>query len=276
MFMQRALVAAILVGSLCSSLSFFVVLKRLSFLGVGISHAALGGIALGVVTGLNPLLAGGAFAVATAIATGVISRGGKLSEDTVIGILYAAGMALGIALISTARGYYPELFSLLFGNILAVTSRELWMLGAVTAAVLLYICLFFKELLALCFDEEMALASGIPVTILYLGLLVAIALTVICSAQLVGTVLVSALLVIPAATGYRLSQNFRAMLAISVLVGISGSLGGLMLSYYYRIPPGASIVLAMTTMFTCSLIAGLTSCKWIQYAKIIKEGFFKP
>lgn len=273
LFMQRALVACILVGTLCSTVSFFVVLKRLSFLGVGISHAALGGIALGVVTGFNPVLTGSAFAVAAAITTGIISREGRLSEDTVIGILYAAGMALGIALISAARGYYPELFSLLFGNILAITSRELWLLLAVSVSVLLYICLFFKELLALCFDEEMTRASGVPATALYLGLLVAMALTVICSAQLVGTVLVSALLVIPAATGYRLSRHFRTMLVIAVLVGNLGSLGGLILSYYYRIPPGASIVLVMTVMFTCSLATDFTSsCKQLRYAKIIKKG----
>ena len=193
LFMQRALVACVLVGTLCSTVSFFVVLKRLSFLGVGISHAALGGIALGVVTGINPVLTGGAFAVTTAVTTGIISKRGRFSEDTVIGILYTAGMALGIALISAARGYYPELFSLLFGNILAVTPRELWLLSAVSAIVLIYVLLFFKELLALCFDEEVA-GSGLPVTALYLGLLVAIALTVICC-QLVGTITISRLII---------------------------------------------------------------------------------
>lgn len=275
LFMQRALVACVLVGTLCSTVSFFVVLKRLSFLGVGISHAALGGIALGVVTGINPVLTGGAFAVTTAVTTGIISKRGRFSEDTVIGILYTAGMALGIALISAARGYYPELFSLLFGNILAVTPRELWLLSAVSAIVLIYVLLFFKELLALCFDEEVARASGLPVTALYLGLLVAIALTVICSAQLVGTVLVSALLVIPAATGYRLSRHFRAMLVIAILVGDLGSIGGLILSFYYNIPSGASIVLVMTTLFALSLALG-PSNKRSGYAKITENSRCKP
>lgn len=275
LFMQRALVACVLVGTLCSTLSFFVVLKRLSFLGVGISHAALGGIALGVVTGVDPVLTGSAFAVTTAVTTGLISKRGRFSEDTVIGILYTAGMALGIALISAARGYYPELFSLLFGNILAVTARELRLLAAVSAVILIYVFLFFKELLALCFDEEMARASGLPVTSLYLGLLVAIALAVICSAQLVGTVLVSALLVIPAATGYRLSRHFRAMLAIAILVGNLGSIGGLILSFYYNIPSGASIVLVMTALFALSLVLS-PSYKRFRYAKIIRSDRCKP
>lgn len=253
-FMQRALLAAFLVGALCSTVSFFVVLKRLSFLGAGISHAALGGIALGLVTGVNPALTGSAFAVATALSTGYISRAGKLHEDTVIGILYAAGMAFGIALISSARGYYPELFSLLFGNILAVTTGHLWLLAGVLLAVILFLLMFFKELLAICFDEEMALASGLPVTALYLGLLTAMALTVIVAVQLVGVVLVSALLVIPAATGYRLSSNFRIMLAISLAIGILSSLGGLVFSYFFRVPPGATIVLIMSAIFSCSML----------------------
>ncbi len=211
----------------------------------------------------------------TAVTTGLISKRGRFSEDTVIGILYTAGMALGIALISAARGYYPELFSLLFGNILAVTARELRLLAAVSAVVLIYVFLFFKELLALCFDEEMARASGLPVTSLYLGLLVAIALAVICSAQLVGTVLVSALLVIPAATGYRLSRHFRAMLIIAILVGNLGSIGGLILSFYYNIPSGASIVLVMTALFALALVLS-PSYKRFRYAKIIRSDRCKP
>ncbi|NMA92603.1 MAG: metal ABC transporter permease [Firmicutes bacterium] len=251
--MQRALLACLLVGTLCSTVSFFVVLRRLSFLGIGISHAALGGIALGVVTGIDPIITGGTFAVATAMGTGIISRGGRLPEDTVTGILYATGMAFGIALISSFHGYYPELFSILFGNILAIDSRELWQLLAVSAAVLLYIYLFFKELLALSFDEEMARALGLPVDALSLGLLIAIGLTVICSARLVGTLLVSALLVIPAATGHRLSRHFRSMLAIALLVGNLGGIGGVILSYYYPVPSGAAIVLIMAAIFAGSL-----------------------
>ena len=142
-FMRQALAAAILVGLLCSAVSFFVVLKRLSFLGAGISHTALGGIAIGLVCGINPILTGSLFAVGAAMAAGSISRIGKLSEDTVIGIFYASGMALGIALISTFKGYYPELFSLLFGNILAVSMRELPLMAGGLLLVLPFFFPFF-------------------------------------------------------------------------------------------------------------------------------------
>jgi zinc transport system permease protein len=253
-FMQKALLAALLVGTLCSIVSFFVVLKRLSFLGAGISHTALGGIALGLVTGIDPVLTGSVFAVGTAMSTGYISRIGKISEDTVIGIFYAAGMALGIALISGFKGYYPELFALLFGNMLAVSSRDLWLMGLVLALVLLFVGLFFKELLAICFDEEMAEAAGLPVVPLYMGLLAAIGLTVMVSIQLVGVVLVAALIVIPGATAYRLSSNYRIMLGLALLTGLTGCFGGLIVSYYYPVPPGAAIVLILALFFALALI----------------------
>lgn len=248
-FMQRALLAALLVGTLCSVISFFVILKRLSFLGAGISHTALGGIAIGLVTGLDPVLTGSIFALGTAMSTGHISRLGKISEDTVIGIFYASGMALGIALISSFKGYYPELFSLLFGNILAVSARDLQVLALVLVVVMVFVIVFFKELLAICFDEEMAIAGGLPVGPLYMGLLATIGLTIMVSIQLVGVVLVAALLVIPGAAAYRLSNNYRSMLLYALIIGLSGSFGGLFVSYYYPVPPGAAIVLIMAAIF---------------------------
>lgn len=254
-FMQRALLAAIMVGILCSTMSFFVVLKKLSFLGAGISHTALGGIALGLVTGLDPVFTGSVFAVGTAMSTGHISRFGKISEDAVIGIFYASGMALGIALISGFKGYYPELFSLLFGNILAVSVQDLVLMGSSLAVILLFVFLFLKELLMICFDEEMAVARGLPVGPLYLALLAAMGLTVMVSIQLAGVVLVSALIVIPGAVAYRLSGNYRGMLVISLVVGLSASLGGLFVSYFYPLPPGAAIVLILSVIFALAMAA---------------------
>jgi len=253
-FMQRALIAALLVGTLCSVLSFFVVLKRLSFLGAGISHTALGGIAIGLVAKLDPVLTGSIFSVLTAMGVGYVSRAGKISADTVIGIFYAAGMALGIALISAFEGYYPELFSLLFGNILSVSLRDLLLMALVLTIALVFIVLFFKELLAICFDEEMAEAGGLPVGPLYLALLAVMGLTVIVSIQLVGIVLVAALIVIPGAAALRISRNYRGMLILSLVFGLAGSTGGLVLSYFYPVPPGAAIVLILTILFVLALV----------------------
>ncbi|MGI5882608.1 MAG: metal ABC transporter permease [Dethiobacteria bacterium] len=248
-FMQRAFLAVIMVGLLCSTLSFFVVLNRLSFMGAGIAHAILGGMAIGVLTGINPLYTGSIFAILLALLIGYMSRYGGMQEDTLIGVFFAAGMALGIMLISLKEGYFPELFSLLFGNVLAVSPQDLQFLAGIMFLVLLFILVFFKELLTISFDEELARANGLPSTSLYLGLLISLALTIVVSVLVVGVVLSSALLVIPAATGYRFSKNYRPMFLFSVIVGISSSLAGLTLSYYFDIPSGASIVICATAIF---------------------------
>ncbi len=256
--MQRAFLAVIMVGLLCSTLSFFVVLNKLSFMGAGISHAMLGGIAAGVLLGVNPLYTGAVSAVFIALLIGYISKQGKMQEDTAIGILFATGMALGITLISFKEGYYPELFSLLFGNVLAVSAADLWFLVTVLIIVLLFVSIFFKELLAISFDEELARANGLPVAFLYMGLLVSLSLTVVASVMVVGVVLASALLVIPAAAGYRLSKNYRFMLFFSIIIGVTSGIAGLVFSFNYDVPSGASIVLCSATVFFVSLIASLT------------------
>ena len=144
-FMQRAFLAVIMVGLLCSTLSFLVVLNRLSFMGAGISHAILGGMAIGVLTGINPLYTGSIFAVLLALLIGYISRYGRMQEDTVIGIFFAAGMAFGIVLISFKDGYFPELFSLLFGNVLAVSLQDLCFLAGVMILVFFLFQYFLKN-----------------------------------------------------------------------------------------------------------------------------------
>lgn len=248
-FMQRALIAAAIVGLLCSVVAFFVVLKRLSFVGVGVSHSALGGVAIGVVTGVDPILTGGIFATLVAWLIGWVSKRGELEEDTVIGTFQAASMALGVVILGFARSYTGDLMSFLFGNILAIGVRELWLLGAVTVAVLGFIAFFFKELLTMTFDEELAKADGLPVGLLYFGLLTCIALTVIVTVKAVGVVLSSALMVIPAATGFELTKDYRKMLGISVATGIIGSLAGLTISYYYNVASGATIALCLSLFF---------------------------
>ncbi len=158
-------------------------------------------------------------------------------------------MALGVALISLTPGYQPELFGFLFGNILAVTWADIVLLTASGTVIALFLIFFFKELLFVCFDEESARAAGIPVTFLYYALLTVIAVTVVVSVKILGVVLASALLVIPAVTGYELSRNFRGMLAISVGSGVFSALAGLVLSYVLNLPSGATIVLCATALF---------------------------
>lgn len=256
-FMQRALLAVVMAGLLCSTLSFFVVLNRLSFMGAGISHAILGGLAIGFLLNINPLYSAGVFAVLIALAVGHFTRNGRMEADTVIGIFFPTGMALGVFLISLKEGYHPELFSLLFGNVLAVAPQDLWFLGILMLVVLLFVLVFFKELLVISFDEELALANGLPVTLLYMGLLVSMALTVVVSVRVLGVVLAAALLVIPAATGHLLCRDYHFMLYTSLAVGLGSGFLGLGFSYNFDVPSGAAIVLCAALVFFLSRLGSL-------------------
>jgi zinc transport system permease protein len=255
-FMQRALAAGVLVGVLCGVLGFFVVLKRLSFIGVGISHSAFGGIAIGVLLGVDPLLAAAVFSSLIAWAIGWLSRNGGLHEDTAIGILFSSAMAVGVALISLSRAYQVDLFGYLFGNILAVSPRDLWVLGGIVIVVLAGIGALFKELLFITFDEEVARANGLPVTPLYFLLLTALALAIVAAIRVVGLILVEALLVMPAAIGYQLAGGYRSMLGIAVASAVASAIAGLLVSYALNVAAGASIVLVLAALFFGALRIG--------------------
>ncbi|MBP1683914.1 MAG: hypothetical protein H6Q33_57 [Deltaproteobacteria bacterium] len=252
-FMQRALVAGVLVGLLCGVLGFFVVLKRMSFIGVGISHSAFGGIAIGVLCGVEPLIAAAIFATLVAWGIGWLSRAGRLHEDTSIGILFSSAMALGVALISLSRTYQVDLFGYLFGNILSVSTGDLWLLGGLSLVVLSTVALLFKELLFLSFDEEVARASGLPVSALWYLLLTCLALAVVAAIRVVGIVLVEALLVIPAAIGYQVAGGYRMMIGLSVLSAVTAAVAGLLISYFLNVAAGATIVLTLTVLFGLTL-----------------------
>ena len=253
-FMQRAFLAGLMVSLLCSFIAFFVVLRRLAFIGVGISHSAFGGVALGILLQVNPILMAAAFSLAVSWLIGLVSRQGELHEDTAIGIFFSAAMALGVALISLSGSYNVDLFGYLFGNILSVNTADLWLVGILGSIALFFLILFFKELLYISFDEEMARVSGLPVTFLNYLLLTLMAVTVVVSIKVVGIVLASALLVIPAATGYQLARHYRLMLGISLLCGTSSSVLGLWLSYRYDLASGATIVLCSTLIFFLALL----------------------
>ncbi|HTO59109.1 MAG TPA: metal ABC transporter permease [Pseudomonadales bacterium] len=255
-FMQRALAAGVLVGVLCGLLSFFVVLRRLSFIGVGISHSAFGGVAIGVLTGFDPLLLAGLVCTLVAWGIGWVSRRGRLHEDTAIGILFSSVMALGIALISLSHDYQVDLFGYLFGNILAVAPRDLVLLATATVAVVVVVGALFRTLLFVAFDEEVARANGLPVDMLQYLLLTSLAVAVVAAMRVVGIILVEALLVIPAAVGVQLTRGYRAMLTVSIAVAIIAAVSGVCLSYVFNVAAGATIILVASVMFFVSLALG--------------------
>jgi zinc transport system permease protein len=254
-FIQRALIGGLLVVVMLSLLSFFIVLRRISFVGVGISHSALGGVAIGLALGAKTTLVTTLFCVGVALLIGFISRRGQLREDAAIGITFSGTMALGIVVIALTGGYLASLFSFLFGSLLAVSRNDIYVIAVYCAAVVAFIAVFFKPLLHASFDEEMARAAGTPVAFLHYALLVLIALAIVASIKLVGIVLVSAMLVLPAATGNQVARTYRRILAVSLASGVVSLLAGLALSYRFDLPSGATIVLCACAIFFACLAA---------------------
>jgi zinc transport system permease protein len=248
-FGQTALVGGILIAITCSLMSFFIIVRRLAFAGMGISHAAFGGVAIGIAAGVNPIVTAGAFCVAVAGGIGWFSKKGRLHEDTIIGILFSAAMAMGVVLIAAAKAYNQDLLSYLFGSILAISWTDVIILAVLSGLAFGFMVLFFKELLFFSFDEETAAASGVPVRFVYYGLLVTIALTIVVSIKLVGIVLISALIVIPGATGLQLSHNYRKVILFSMTTGVISVVVGLFLSFSFDVASGAMIVLVMFGLF---------------------------
>ncbi|MFW6113124.1 MAG: metal ABC transporter permease [Thermodesulfobacteriota bacterium] len=248
-FFQRALVAGVLLSLLCGVLSVFVILRRMAFVGVGISHSAFGGVALGFLLDIDPLWSGIAFAVVVAFLIEWVQERGRLEEDAAIGIFFAFAMALGVVFLHLSRTYNVDVFGFLFGNILAVGPHQLWQILIVGLVVLATMALFYKELVFLSFDEEMAWVSGVPVKALRCLFLVLLALVIIMAIYLVGIILVSALLVIPGALARNLTHHIVGMLWVSAGAAVAATLGGLFLSLGLDWPSGATVVLVLALGF---------------------------
>jgi ABC-type Mn2+/Zn2+ transport system permease subunit len=248
-FMQRGLLASLIVGILCSVIGCYVVLRSMAFMGDALAHSILPGVAIAYLLGGNLLLGGLVAAVVVALGIGFFSRQGTLKEDTAIGILFAAALSLGVALISTIQTYAVDLTHILFGNILGVSSADLILISILGLIVLLTILIFYKEFLVISFDPVLAATLRLPAELLRNLMLVLLALTVVVSLQTVGVGLVAALLVTPGATAYLLTRRLPAMMLVSAGIGTFSSITGLYLSYYINVASGAAVVLIATAIF---------------------------
>ncbi len=252
-FMLRGLTAAVLVGVVCAIVGSYVVLRGMAFFGDALAHAILPGVAVGYLAGAGERAAvfWGALiaAILTSLGIGAISKGGKLREDTAIGIVFAGMFALGIALISTVRTYAVDLAHFLFGNVLGVTTSDLWLTGGFASLVLLLVFAFYKEFLVVAFDPVLSATLRIPATFLNYLLFVLIAITTVVALQTVGVALMMAMLVTPPATAYLLTRRLPAMMLTGALIGACSGIVGLYLSFYAGLPSGAAIVLVTTAIF---------------------------
>lgn len=248
-FIQRSLLAAAMVGGLCSVIGVFVVLRGLAFVGAGTAHAAFAGVTLGYLIGAPPLLLAILFGLGTVWITGWVEEKGNMKLDVSIGILYTTTMALAILFIGLMKTYNVEVYGYLFGDVLSVTSEELHTIGGLGIVVLGSILLFSKELYFIAFDQEMAEASGVPARRIFFLLLTLVALTVVVSLKIVGAILVFAMILIPASTAYQLTHSLSTLTVYSVVIGVMCSISGVLLSMFWDIASGPSIVLLSTAVF---------------------------
>jgi manganese/iron transport system permease protein len=255
-FMQRGLVAAVLVGIVCAVMGTFVVLKGLAFIGDAVSHAAFPGLVVAYIIGAPLYIGGAVAAVATALAIGLVTRRSRLRFDTSVGVLFAGTFAFGVMLFSTIKGYVTDLLGYLLGNVLGIGVGDLIQVAILGAIVLAIVLAIRKELLFATFDPLGAAASGLPVARLEYLLLALLGVTIVVSIQAVGIIMVVAMLVTPAATAQLLVIRFGRMMAVGVALAAVSAVLGLYLSFYLNLASGASIVIVETVLFVIALVVG--------------------
>lgn len=254
-FLQNAVMAGILASVGCGIVGTYVVVKRIGFLAGGIAHAVLGGMGAAYYFGSNPVNGALAAAVVAALVIGWIHLRWRQHEDTLIGALWAIGMAIGVIFISRTPGYTADLMSYLFGNILMVPRGDLLFMAAMDAVIILVVVLCYKQFLAISFDEEYARLRGVPVDSVYLLLLCTVAVTVVLLIQVVGLILVIALLVMPAAIASQFVGSLGRIMVLATALGIFFTSGGLALSYGPDLPAGATIILLSGGVYLLATVA---------------------
>jgi zinc transport system permease protein len=242
-FFTNALLAGILASIACGIIGTYIVIKRLVFLSGGIAHSAYGGIGLGYLLTFNPIWGAVGSSIISAIFISKMRKNKSENEDTLIGIFWAFGMALGVLLISLSPGYAPDLMSYLFGNILTVSKTELLQMAFTDILILLSVILFYRQFQSITFDEEYAQTAGLNVDRYYMILFILIAVTIVLLIKLVGIILVVALLTIPAAISKIFATSLFKMMLSSIIIGLFFTLFGLLLSYYLNLPSGSAIIL---------------------------------
>jgi len=253
-FLQFALAAGLLASIGCGVMGTYVVVKRIAFIAGGIAHSVLGGMGAAIYYGFDPLAGALLAAIASALIIGWIRLKWRTQEDTLIGALWAIGMAIGILFIAKTPGYQGDLMNYLFGNILLVPQQSLWFMVILDVVLLLTVAAYHRQFLAIVFDEEFARLRGIPVTFFYLLLLSLIAITVVLLIQVVGLILVLALLTLPAAVaGHYVHSLGRMMLVATILGGIISTFG-LAISYEPDLPPGPVMILIAGLIYLISAI----------------------
>lgn len=268
-FLQKAFVTSVMVGIICGVIGSFIVLRGMALMGDALSHAVLPGVAISYMLGISYFYGAVFTGVLTALGIGIISQNSRVKNDSSIGIVFSAMLALGIILITTAQSA-TDLTQILFGNVLAVRSTDMTITLIVGAVILLAVFLFYKELLISSFDETMAAAYGLKVRLIHYGLMVLLTLVTVASIQTVGVILVVSMLITPASAAYLLTNRLSIMIFLAALFGAASSVVGIYFSFVYDLPSGPVIVLATTAWFVLVFLFSPKHgvvWKWLQANK---------
>ncbi|MDY6875611.1 MAG: metal ABC transporter permease [Chloroflexota bacterium] len=263
-FMRHALMAGVLVSLACGIIGVYIVVNRLVFISGGIAHAAYGGIGLGYFLGGNPVWGAILFSLAAALGMGVVQRKTRQRADTIIGVMWAVGMAVGIVFVDLTGGYVVDLMSYLFGSILTVPRSDLVIMVLLDIVIIVLVVVFYKELLAVSFDETFATVENVPVDMIYIVLLCLIAMTVVMLMRVVGLIMVIALLTMPAAISEQFTSSLKKMMVISIVLGIVFTMTGLWLSYALNLTSGATIILVSGAAFLLASLYRNVARRWAQ------------
>ncbi|MGF1982401.1 metal ABC transporter permease subunit [Lactococcus taiwanensis] len=266
-FLQNALITALMIGIVSGAVGCFIILRGMSLMGDAISHAVLPGVALSYLLGINFFIGAIFFGLLSSVIITFIKNNSTIKGDTAIGITFSSFLALGVILIGVANSS-TDLFHILFGNILAVQDLDKWLTLGVSALVLALILLFFKELLITSFDPTMAKSIGMNVSFYHYLLMILLTLVSVTAMQSVGTILIVALLITPAATAYLYTNSLKRMMILSSTLGAISSVLGLFIGYSFNIASGSSIVLTSAVLFVGGF---LTSPKQDFIRKWIKK-----
>lgn len=257
-FMQRAMLASVLIGIVSGVIGAYIVTRGLAFLGDALAHSILPGVAVAFLTygssGASLLVGGLVAGVLSALGIGFLTRGGRLAEDTAIGIVFTGMLALGIGLISKAQNYAVDLTHILIGNILAVSETDLAMIFVIGAIVLAVITLLYKELLVVSFDSTLAQTLRLPVERLRMILLVLMSVTIVIGVQVAGVALVAAMLITPAATARFFVKRYHHLMLLAAAIGAISGVIGLYLAWHLQMAASAAIVLTMTALFLLAFL----------------------
>ena len=265
-FLANAVAAAILCGVCCGIVGTYMVVRRLVFLGGGITHSSFGGIGLAYYLGVNPLVGAGVFAVLSAVGIEASSRKGEVREDSAIGIMWSVGMAIGILFIYLTPGYVPNLMNFLFGNILTVTSLNIKLLAALALLLVVMFAIWHRQVMFVAFDREYAESQGVRTGLVAYTVAVLTAITIVLSIKAVGIVMLISLLTIPPVIANSLSGSYRKITILSVVIAIVGNLAGLYMSYRMDVPTGAATIFLLTIVLIVVKLVPL--CKFKKRKRV--------